>query len=49
MQAMQKLWPHGVDEGFVNTSRHMEHMNWSSDRKLPFKDILKHKTDKNKL
>lgn len=44
MQVMQKLWPHGVEEGFVNTSRHMEHMNCSSDRKLPFKDILEQKT-----
>lgn len=37
---MQKLWPHGVDEGLVNTSRQMEHWNCSSDRKLPWKDIL---------
>lgn len=40
MQAMQKLWPHGVDEGFVNTSKQMEHSNCSSNRKLPFNDIL---------
>lgn len=40
MQAMQKLCPHGVDEGLVNTSRQMEHRNCSSDRKLASKDIL---------
>lgn len=40
MQAMQKLWPHGVDEGLLNTSKQIEHWNCSSDRKLPYKDIL---------
>lgn len=33
MQAWQKLWPHGVDTGLVKTSRQMEQVNWSSDRK----------------
>lgn len=40
IHGMQKLWPHGVDEGLVNTSRHMEHWNCSSERKLPYNDIL---------
>lgn len=40
MQLMQKLWPHGVDEGLVNMSRQIEHRNCSSDRKLPDRDIL---------
>ena len=41
MQPMQKLWPHGVDDGLLNTSRQIEHWNCSSDRKLPCKDILR--------
>lgn len=34
MQVMQKLWPHGVDTGLSNTSKHMEHSSCSSDKKL---------------
>lgn len=34
MQAMQKLWPHGVDTGLLNTSKQIEHSRWSSERKL---------------
>lgn len=33
MQAWQKLWPHGVETGLLNTSRQIEQVNWSSDRK----------------
>lgn len=31
MQALQKLWPHGVVTGSEKTSRQMEQRNWSSD------------------
>lgn len=40
MHCMQKLCPHGVDAGLVNTSRHMEHWNCSSHKKLSYRDIF---------
>lgn len=40
MQARQKLCPQGVDTGLLNTSRQMEHVNWSSDRKAGTDDML---------
>lgn len=39
MQALQKLWPQGVDIGLLNTSKQMEHSSWSSDRKLGENDM----------
>ncbi|TNN66512.1 hypothetical protein EYF80_023198 [Liparis tanakae] len=40
MQAWQKLWPHDVETGLLNTSRQMEQVNWSSERKAAGSSIV---------
>ena len=42
MQSLQKLCPHGAVTGSVNTSRQMEHRNWSSDSRQLAADISTH-------
>ena len=41
IQVLQKLCPHGVESGLLNTSRQMEHEKSSSDQEaIPRKQVL---------
>ena len=40
MQVLQKLCPHGVETGLLNTSRQMEHEKLPSDQEVLAEAIL---------
>ena len=40
IQVLQKLCPHGVETGLLNTSRQMEHEKFSSDQEVLAEAIL---------
>ena len=43
IQVLQKLCPHGVETGLLNTSRHMEHEKFSSGQEVFAEAIPRHR------